>query len=187
MGTEIQALKLTEEDFRGERFRDSRPRPQGQQRPSHPHAARRGARHPSALLPRRRRHRRDQHLFRHRDRAGRLRPGGDRLRAQPRRRAPRPRGGDPGRRRRTAAAASSPAPSARPTARCRSRPTSTIPATAPSPSMRCATPMPSRCAGSSTAAPRSSSSRRSSTRSTPRPRSSRPGRSSPSAASSCRS
>ena len=43
--------------------------------------------------------------------------------------------------------ASSPAPSARPTAPPRSRRTSPIPAFAPSPSTNCASPMPSRCAG----------------------------------------
>ena len=49
--------------------------------------------------------------------------------------------------------ASSPAPSARPTAPPRSRPTSPIRAFAPSPSTSCATPMPSRSAACSTAAP----------------------------------
>ena len=56
----------TEADFRGERFAGARPRPQGQQRPADPDAAGRDPRDPPALFPRRRRHRRDQHLLRHR-------------------------------------------------------------------------------------------------------------------------
>ena len=51
------------------------------------------------------------------------------------------------RRRKTAAAALSPALSARPTAPPRSRRTSPIPASAPSPSISCARPMASRRAG----------------------------------------
>ena len=54
---------------------------------------------------------------------------------------------------RTAGRASSPARSGRPTAPPRSRRTSPIRASAPSPSISCARPMASRCAGCSTAAP----------------------------------
>ena len=74
-----------------------------------------------------------------------------------------------GPRRRPTSRASSPARSARPTARCRCRPTSTTRRSAPSPSTRCAPPTPSRCAASSTAASTCCWPRRSSTRSTSRP------------------
>ena len=121
MGTEIQTLELLGGGFPRRALQGLEAGPQGQQRPADPDAARRGARRPSRLFPRRRRHRRDQHLLRHLHRPGRLRHGGDRLRAEPRGRAPCPRGRADSPRRRTAAAASSPAPSARPTARSRSR------------------------------------------------------------------
>ncbi len=92
MGTMIQRHKLTEADFRGERFADHPPRSQGQQRPPGADASGRHQRHPSRVSRRRRRHHRDQHLQRHRGRPGRLRARGVRLRAQPR-------GGPPGARR----------------------------------------------------------------------------------------
>ena len=44
MGTMIQALKLDEEDFRGARFEDHRPRSAGQQRSADPDPARRRSR-----------------------------------------------------------------------------------------------------------------------------------------------
>ena len=122
----IQRYKLTEADFRGERFEDHPNDLKGNNdllvltRPdviSEIHRA----------VPRgRRRHHRDQHVQRQRDRAGRLRPRVARLRAERRAargsRAPPP---TSGRRRRRTGRASSPARSGRPTARCRSRPTST--------------------------------------------------------------
>ena len=72
------------------------PRGARQQRPAQSEPARRGARHSSRLLPRRRRHRLHQHVLLHHDRAGRLRHGGHRLRAQPRRRDAGARGGGAG-------------------------------------------------------------------------------------------
>ena len=123
------------------------PRGARQQRSAQSQPAGRGARHSSRLFPRRRRHRLDQHLLLDPHRASRLRHGGDRLRTEPGRRAARARGGAASRRTRTAARASSPAPSARPTAPPRSRPTFSIRAFAPSPSTSCASLTPSRCAG----------------------------------------
>ena len=112
----------------------------------------RHSRHPSRLFPRRRRHRLDQYVLLDPHRAGRLRHGGDRLRAQRRRRAAGARSRAASRRTKTAANALSPARSARPTAPPRSRPTCPIPAFAPSRSTNCASPIPSKCAGCSTAA-----------------------------------
>ena len=139
MGTMIQELKLDEAGYRGARFADWPSDLRGNNDLLDPDAARRDPRHPSRLFPRRRRHRRDQHVLldprsprpttacqalvdelNRRRRAAR--PGGRRDRGAPR----------------TAARASSPAPSARPTAPPRSRPTSTIRASAPSPSTSCA-------------------------------------------------
>ena len=126
MGTMIQRYKLTEADFRGERFTDHPHDLQGQQRPAGPDASRRHRRDPSRVSRRRRRHHRDQHLHEHGDRAGRLRARVARLRAERRRRAARARGG-----RRVDGEDARPAAlrrrlaSARRTGRCRSRPTST--------------------------------------------------------------
>ena len=140
MGTQIQGLGFDEADFRGERFRDCACRPAGQQRSADPHPARRDRGHPLPLLPRRRRHRRDQHLLLDLDRPGRLRHGGRwstsstatarGWRAEPRSR--RRAGGRQAPLRRRRARADQHAPR-----RC--RPTSTIPATAPSPSTICGT------------------------------------------------
>ena len=58
------------------------PRGARQQRSAESQPARRRARHSSGLLPRRRRHRLHQYVFLDRDRAGRLRHGGHRLRTQ---------------------------------------------------------------------------------------------------------
>ena len=69
------------------------PRGARQQRPAQSEPAGRGARHPSGLFSRRRRHRLHQHILLHQDRAGRLRHGGHRLRAQPCRRDAGARGG----------------------------------------------------------------------------------------------
>ena len=99
-------------------------RAQGQQRRARPDAARRHRRHPSRIPGGRRRHHRDQHVHQHRDCAGRLRPRGARLRAEPSKarawRGRRPTSGPHGR---PTARASWPAPSGRPTARSRFRPT----------------------------------------------------------------
>ena len=152
MGTMIQRHKLTEADFRGERFKDHPEGSPGQQRPADPDAARRDPRDPRAVPRRRRRHHRDQHLQQHDRRAGRLPARARRLRAERRRGADR-QGGVPtsGRRRPRIARASSPARSGRRTARCRSRPRSTTPRSARSRSTSCASPTRSRCAASSTA------------------------------------
>ena len=86
MGTMIQALKLDEEGYRGARFDAWNREVRGNNDLLNLSRPRRGARHPSRLFPRRRRHRLDQHVLLHHDRAGRLRHGGHRLRAQPGRR-----------------------------------------------------------------------------------------------------
>ena len=86
------------------------------------------------VLPRRRRrHHLHQHVQRHADLAGRLRPRGPLLRAERRGRGAGPRGGRRGRHAPTGRA-SSPGRWARPPRRPRSRPTSTTPAPATSPS-----------------------------------------------------
>ena len=64
MGTMIQRLKLSDEQFRGERFSDHPTRSQGQQRSARADAARRHRRHPRAVPRSRRRHHRDQHVHR---------------------------------------------------------------------------------------------------------------------------
>ena len=147
MGTMIQELKLDEDGYRGARFDAWNREVRGNNDLLNPDAARRDPRHPSRLFPRRRRHRLDQHVLLDHDRAGRLRHGGHRLRAQPRGRAARARGGRSraGRRR---------PPALR---RRRARPDQphrldlarrvAIPASAPSPSTSCARPMASRCDG----------------------------------------
>ena len=146
MGTMIQALGLDEQGYRGARFDAWNREVRGNNdllNLSRPDC---GARHPPRLFPRRRRHRLDQHLLLDPHRAGRLRHGRDRLRAQPRRRAARARGGAgrPGRRR---------PPALR---RRRHRPDqphrldlarrAPTRASAPSPSTSCASPTPNRCA-----------------------------------------
>ncbi len=93
MGTMIQRHGLTEADYRGERFARAPEGPPGQQRHPGAHPPRRHRRHPRGLSRSGRRHHRDQHLHQHAGRPGRLRPRGDRARAEPRRRAPRPGGG----------------------------------------------------------------------------------------------
>ena len=117
--------------------------PEGQQRPAGADAARRGARDPRPVPGGGRRHHRDQHLRRHLDRAGRLRPGAPGARDEPGRRAHRPRGR---RRRRHARAsrASWPAPWAPRRAPPASAPTSTTPARATPASTNCAPPTASR-------------------------------------------
>ena len=172
MGTLIQGFEPGEADYRGERFADWGRDVKGNSdllNLTQPEMIRSIHRQ---YLAGRRRHRRDQHLHRDLDRAGRLRHGGPRLRDQPRRRPARPRGVRRGRDR-------GPPPlrgrlaRARPTAPRRSPRTSTTRAPATSPSRSWSRPTSSRRAASSTAAPTCSSSRRSSTPSTPRPRSSR--------------
>ena len=69
------------------------PRGARQQRPLELEPPRRGARHPSGVFPRRRRHRFHQHVLLHQNRPGRLRHGGHRLRTQPCRRHAGARGG----------------------------------------------------------------------------------------------
>ena len=104
MGTMIQALKLDEEGYRGARFDAWNREVRGNNDLLNPEPAGRDPRHPSRLFPRRRRHRLDQHVLLDRDRAGRLRHGGHRLRAQPRGRAAGARGGDRAPRTKTASA-----------------------------------------------------------------------------------
>ena len=87
MGTMIQALSLDEEGYRGARFDAWNREVRGNNDLLNLTPAGRHPRHPSRLFPRRRRHRLDQHVLLDPHRAGRLRHGGDRLRAQPRRRA----------------------------------------------------------------------------------------------------
>ena len=65
MGTMIQRHKLTEADFRGERFAIHPQDLQGQQRPAGPDAPGRHPRHPSRVPRGRRRHHRDEHVQRH--------------------------------------------------------------------------------------------------------------------------
>ncbi len=90
MGTMIQRRKLDERDFRGEQAGRPPARAEGQQRPHRADPARRAGRDPRGVPGRRRRHHRDQHVLQHRDRAGRLRPRGAGLRAEPRIGADRP-------------------------------------------------------------------------------------------------
>ena len=172
MGTAIQRDRPSEAGLPRRALRRLADRPPGQQRPAVPDPAGDHRDHPPRVPPGRRGHRRDQHLQRDGDLAGRLRPRGPRLRDQPRvglagaaglRRGV---GGDP-ERPRYVAGALGPTTAPRP-----SRPTSTTPApaTCPTTSWSRRTPTP---AAASTAVPTSSSSRRSSTPSTPRRRSSR--------------
>ena len=148
MGTMIQRQQLTEADFRGERFAGHAARSQGQQRPAGADAPRRHRRDPPPVPRGRRRHHRDQHLQRQRDRAGRLRPRVARLRAEPRGRAAGARGvPTSGRRGRRTGRDSSPARSGRPTGRCRSRRTSTTRRSARSPSTSCAAPIADQVRG----------------------------------------
>jgi 5-methyltetrahydrofolate--homocysteine methyltransferase len=91
MGTMIQDYKLDEADFRGARFDDWNRDVRGNNDLLNLTSPTRSA-IPLRLFPGRRRHRRDQHLLLDLDRAGRLRHGGARLRAEPRRRAARARG-----------------------------------------------------------------------------------------------
>ncbi len=109
MGTMIQELKLDEADFRGARFEDWHRDAARQQRSAHPDASPMPSATSISPISRRRRHRRDQHLLLDRDRAGRLRHGGIVARAEPRRRAARPRRRRSWRRTTTAGRASSPA------------------------------------------------------------------------------
>ena len=175
MGTRSRRSSSSEDDFRGERFRDCGRDLKGNNDLLDPHAARRDratstcaisapARTSSRPTPSPApRSRRPTTAWRRSSTSSTATARGSRAR-------PRDRGRDGGR----------PAPLRRRRARAdephrsRSRPTSTIPATAPSPSTSSRDRL--RRAGraaSSTAAPTSSSSRRSSTRSTPRRRSSR--------------
>ena len=148
MGTMIQALKLDEAGFRGARFADWHRDVQGNNDLlilTQPDAIEDIH---ARLSPRRRRHRRDQHVLLDLDRAGRLRHARPRLRAQPRGRAA-------GARRRPTRVAARGRPAALRRRRARAdqphrldlarrRP---IPASAPSPSTICARPMASRSRG----------------------------------------
>ena len=175
MGTMIQRHGLGEADFRGERFARSPARSQGQQRPPRAHAARRHRATSTTAYLEAGADIIETNTFNvDRDRAGRLRARGDRLRAERRGGAARARRRPTrGRRARPSGRASSPA---------RSGPTNRTLSISPErqrPGVprrhlrrRCARPTPSRCAACSTAASTCSWSRRSSTRSTPRPRSS---------------
>ena len=87
MGTMIQRYKLTEADFRGERFADAPEGSARQQRRADPDASGRDQRDPPRISRRRRRHHRDQHLLEHGHRPVRLRARALRLRAESRRRA----------------------------------------------------------------------------------------------------
>ena len=172
MGTMIQRYKLTEADFRGERFANHPRDLQGRQRRARPHAARRHQRDPSRVSRRRRRHHRDEHVRRHHDRAGRLRARGrSSTTSTSKGRGSRERPPTSGPRRRPTGRASSPAPSG-PTNRTLSiSPDVNNPALPRHDVRRDARGL--RDAGArpaSTAAPTSSCSRRSSTRSAPRPR-----------------
>ena len=82
MGTMIQRHKLTEADFRGERFKDHPRDLRGNSDILVLTPSRRHRRDPPRVSRGGRRHRRDQHLHEQRDRAGRLRPGSARLRAE---------------------------------------------------------------------------------------------------------
>ena len=82
MGTMVQRLGLTRSRFPRRALCRAPARSQGQQRPARAHPARRGRGHPRPVPRGRRRHHRDQHLQRQRRLAGRLRPGGHRLRAE---------------------------------------------------------------------------------------------------------
>ena len=93
MGTMIQELKLDEGGYRGARFDAWNREVRGNNDLLILDAAGGGARHPSQVLPGRRRHRVDQHVLLDADRAGRLRHAGHRLRAERRRRAARARRG----------------------------------------------------------------------------------------------
>ncbi len=135
MGTMIQGYRLGEEaDFAASASRDSRERPEGQQRPAGADPAAHHPRDPRAVSRRRRRHRSrptpSTPTRRRMADYGLARP---RVRTECRRRAPRARS-----RRRSASArrptgrASSPACSARPPRPPRSRPTSTTRASATS-------------------------------------------------------
>ena len=90
MGTVVQRHQLTEADFRGDRFA-AHPRDlKGDNEVLGAHPTRRHRLHPRRIFCGRGRHRRDQHLRRHRHRPGRLRSGGAGLRAEPRGRPPGP-------------------------------------------------------------------------------------------------
>ena len=103
MGTMIQQYKLDEAQYRGERMADHPADLRRRQRPAVADPARPDPRDPHGLPRRRRRHHLHQHLQRHPHLAGRLRPRGRLLRAEPRRRGPRPRVRRPGRDARSAA------------------------------------------------------------------------------------
>ncbi len=155
MGTVIQRDRPDEAGYRGERFADWPERPAGQQRPAHASPS------PTIIAAIHRDYLDagadiiETNTFNaNADLPGRLRPGGARLRAQPR-------GGRAGAREAATRSprdpptgrASSPARSARRPAPRRSRPTSTTPAPATSPSTSWSRPTSSRPAAWSTAAP----------------------------------
>ena len=102
-GTQMQALRLEEPDYRGERFARVAGRSQGPARHPLPDASGGGARHPPRLSRRGCRHHRDEHVQCERDLARRLRDGTARDRDQSRGGSARARRGGPRRaRRRTA-------------------------------------------------------------------------------------
>ena len=93
MGTRSRRSSFGEADFRGERFAGMRRDLQGQQRPPDPDAARGDRARSTCSYCRAGADIVETNTFSsHLDRPGRLRPGGARLRAEPRRRAARARG-----------------------------------------------------------------------------------------------
>ena len=89
MGTMIQREKLTEAEFRGERFRDHPKESEGQQRPAGADAAGSDRQDPSPVPRGRQRHHRNEHLQQHVARPVGLRARVARLRAERRGRPPR--------------------------------------------------------------------------------------------------
>ncbi len=139
MGTQVQALRLTDADYRGERFADWPVDLKGLHDLLVPHGAGRRARDPPVVPRGRRRHHRDQHVQRDVDLAGRVRARRSRRRDQPRVGAPRARSRRMSPSAPTAGPASSQACSGRRAAPRRCRPTYPIPRFARSPSRACAT------------------------------------------------
>ena len=147
MGTMIQRYKLTEADFRGERFANHPRDLEGTATCSSSRGPTSSARSITSISPPAPTSSRRTRSAGPRSRRPTTRSRTRSTTSTSKARGSRERPPTSGTRRRPIGRASSPAPWARPTARCRSRPTSTTRPTAPPRSTRCARPTSSRSRG----------------------------------------